>query len=94
MGPTLEQQIFGLAIGVLVAGLAQAFFQLPTLSREGYRYQWVSPWRDPTVREVVRKMLPGSIGVAAFQINVLVTLLLLILVREIHCRDVQTTPCA
>ena len=28
---------------------------------------------DPTVREVVQKMLPGSIGVAAFQINVLVT---------------------
>ena len=73
MGPTLQQQIFGLAIGVLVAGLAQAFFQLPSLSREGYRYQWVSPWHDPTVREVVRKMLPGSIGVAAFQINVLVT---------------------
>jgi len=46
---------------------------LPTLTREGYRYQWVSPWRDPTVREVVVKMLPGSIGVAAFQINVLLT---------------------
>ncbi len=73
MGVTLEQQIFGLAIGVLVAGLAQAFFQLPTLTREGYRYQWTSPWRDPTVREVVMKMLPGSIGVAAFQINVLLT---------------------
>ena len=58
---------------MVVAGLAQAFFQLPSLSREGYRYEWVSPWRDPTVREVVRKMLPGSIGVAAFQINVLVT---------------------
>src|SRR5678815_5018048 len=73
MGRTLEQQIFGLAIGVLVAGLAQAFFQVPSLSREGYRYHWVSPRRDPTVGEVVRKMLPGSIGVAAFQINVLVT---------------------
>ena len=73
MGRRLEEQIFGLAIGVLVAGLAQAFFQLPSLSREGYRYAWVSPWRDPTVREVVQKMLPGSIGVAAFQINVLVT---------------------
>jgi putative peptidoglycan lipid II flippase len=73
MGRSLEEQIFGLAIGVLVAGLAQAFFQLPSLSREGYRYEWVSPWRDPTVREVVQKMLPGSIGVAAFQINVLVT---------------------
>jgi putative peptidoglycan lipid II flippase len=73
MGPSKTQQVFGLAIGVLLAGLAQAFFQLPTLSREGYDYRWVSPWRDPTVREVVRKMLPGSIGVAAFQINVLVT---------------------
>src|SRR5215471_5579552 len=73
MGPALEQQIFGLAIGVLVAGLAQAFFQLPSLAKEGYRYQWVSPWREPTVREVVRKMVPGSIGVAAFQINVLLT---------------------
>jgi putative peptidoglycan lipid II flippase len=73
MGQRLDQQIFGLAIGVLVAGLAQAFFQLPTLAREGFRFQWVSPWNDPTVGEVVRKMLPGSIGVAAFQINVLLT---------------------
>jgi putative peptidoglycan lipid II flippase len=72
MGATLPDQIRGLAIGVVLAGLAQAFFQLPSLQREGYGYQWVSPWRDPTVRQVVRKMLPGSIGVAAFQINVLV----------------------
>jgi putative peptidoglycan lipid II flippase len=73
MGQKLETQIFGLAIGVLVAGLAQTGFQVPSLWRQGYRYQWVSPWRDPTVREVVRKMLPASVGVAAFQINVLVT---------------------
>jgi putative peptidoglycan lipid II flippase len=71
MGHKLEDQILGLAIGVVLAGIAQAFFQLPSLTREGYRYEWVSPWRDPTVREVARKMLPGSIGVAAFQINVL-----------------------
>jgi putative peptidoglycan lipid II flippase len=73
LGVELQTQIFGLAIGVLVAGLAQALFQLPSLTREGYRYHWVSPWGDPTVGEVVRKMLPGSIGVAAFQINVLLT---------------------
>jgi putative peptidoglycan lipid II flippase len=73
MGLKLEEQIFGLAIGVVVAGLAQAVFQMPGLRREGYRYAWVSPWDDPTVREVVVKMIPGSIGVAAFQINVLVT---------------------
>jgi len=72
MGTTLPDQIRGLAIGVVLAGLAQAFFQLPSLQREGYEYEWVSPWRNSTVREVVRKMLPGSLGVAAFQINVLV----------------------
>lgn len=73
MGLKLEEQIFGLAIGVVVAGLAQAAFQLPGLRHEGYRYAWVSPWKDPTVRQVAVKMIPGSIGVAAFQINVLAT---------------------
>lgn len=73
LGATLEQQIFALAIGVLVAGFVQMVFQLPSLRGEGYRFAWVSPWNDPTVREVVKKLIPGSIGVAAFQINVLVT---------------------
>ena len=55
------------------AGTAQAAYQLPNLRREGFRYRWVSPWRDATVREVVRKMVPGMLGVAAFQLNVMVT---------------------
>ena len=49
--------IFALASGVLVAGVAQALFQLPPLRREGFRYHWVSPWRDETVRRVVRQMM-------------------------------------
>jgi putative peptidoglycan lipid II flippase len=69
----LEQRIFGLAVGVVIAGLVQACFQIPSLRKEGFQYRWVSPWGDPTVRDVVRKMIPGSIGVAAFQINVLIT---------------------
>jgi putative peptidoglycan lipid II flippase len=73
MGPRLETRIFALAIGVLLAGVAQALFQVPTLRGEGFRYRWISPWRDPTVREVVKKMVPSVIGVAAFQINVMVT---------------------
>jgi putative peptidoglycan lipid II flippase len=73
MGEKLEQQIFGLAIGVVIAGVAQAAFQLPLLLKQGFRFQWVSPWRDETVRRVVAKMIPGAVGVAAFQINVLIT---------------------
>jgi len=66
----LPVQIFALAYGVLAAGVAQAAFQMPTLWRDGFRYHWVSPWGNPTVRRVVRQMIPGTVGVAAFQINV------------------------
>jgi putative peptidoglycan lipid II flippase len=73
MGPRLETRVFALAVGVLLAGVAQVLFQVPTLRGEGFRYRWVSPWHDPTVREVVRKMIPSTIGVATFQINVMLT---------------------
>jgi putative peptidoglycan lipid II flippase len=66
----LPVEIFALAYGVLAAGVAQAAFQVPTLWRDGFRYRWVSPWRNETVRLVVTRMIPGTIGVAAFQLNV------------------------
>jgi len=72
-GDDLGEQIFALAFGVLVAGVAQAGFQLPYLYREGYRLRWVTPWRNDSVREVVRKMIPATIGVAAFQFNIIIT---------------------
>ena len=70
LGTELHEKVFALAIGVVVAGLAQAWFQLPALHREGFRYRWVSPWRNETVRRVVLQMLPATLGVAAYQINV------------------------
>jgi putative peptidoglycan lipid II flippase len=73
LGVQLPDKIFGLAIGVLLAGLVQAGFQLPVLWKDGFQYQWVAPWKNETVRHVARQMIPGTIGVAAFQINVLLT---------------------
>ncbi|MGB9601426.1 MAG: murein biosynthesis integral membrane protein MurJ [Limisphaerales bacterium] len=73
LGATLETQIYGLAIGVLIAGVVQASFQLPTLYKEGFRPEWVSPFKDPTVHIVLKRMIPGTLGVAAYQINMLVT---------------------
>ncbi|PYI88124.1 MAG: murein biosynthesis integral membrane protein MurJ, partial [Verrucomicrobia bacterium] len=72
-GTKLDTQIFALAVGVLVAGFAQMTYQLPALRREGFHYRWEPPWHDETVKRVVRQMVPGAIGVAAFQINVLLT---------------------
>ena len=73
MSGGLENQIFGLALGVLVAGLAQMLFQWPTLHREGFRWHWASPFSNETVRIVVERMIPGTLGVAAFQVNIFLT---------------------
>ncbi|HRI14626.1 MAG TPA: murein biosynthesis integral membrane protein MurJ [Verrucomicrobiota bacterium] len=72
-GTTLETQVFGLAVGVLLAGVVQAGFQWPALRKEGFRYRWVNPLGDPTVAEVVRRMAPATLGAAAYQFNVVLT---------------------
>lgn len=72
-GGRIETQVFGLAVSILLAGLAQALFQLPGLWRAGFRPAWVAPWQNETVREVVRRMGPATVGAAAFQLNVTIT---------------------
>lgn len=69
----MDKKIFALAVGVLVAGMAQFLFQLPLLRKEGFRWHWVSPWRNKMVSGVVGKMVPAAIGAAAFQINLVAT---------------------
>jgi putative peptidoglycan lipid II flippase len=69
----LERQVFALAIGVLIAGVVQMAFQLPQLSREGFRYRWISPKKNETVQRVATQMGPAILGVAAYQLNVLAT---------------------
>ena len=68
-GAELHRQIYALAVGVVVAGVAQAAFQVPSLISEGFRFRWLNPLREPAVREVARRMGPSVIGVAAFQVN-------------------------
>jgi putative peptidoglycan lipid II flippase len=72
-GETLNQQIVVLAVSMLIAGVAQAAYQVPTLHKEGFRFQWINPFKNDVVHTVVMKMIPGMMGVAAFQLNVLIT---------------------
>jgi putative peptidoglycan lipid II flippase len=46
--------------------------QWPALHREGFRFRFKLAPRDPGMREVLRLMIPGTVGLAAVQINVLV----------------------
>ena len=68
--------IAAVAIGVLVGGLAQWAVQWPLLRREGFRYTPALDWRDERLRNVLMLMGPGTIGLAATQVNVFVNTLL------------------
>lgn len=62
----------GLAIGTLLGGLGQVLLQWPQLHREGYRFHFRFAPSDPRLREILLLMAPGTIGLAAVQVNQLV----------------------
>ena len=66
------QPIVAIAIGTVLGGLGQIALQWPVLRREGFRYHPIVDFRDPKLREVLRLMGPGTLGLAAVQINVFV----------------------
>jgi putative peptidoglycan lipid II flippase len=60
------------ALATLVGGLGQLVIQWPPLRKEGFRYRPVLDLRDEGLRRVLLLMGPGTLGMAATQINVLV----------------------
>ena len=66
----------GLAIGTLVGGVAQVALQWPALIRAGFRFRPQFGFSDPRFREIVRLMIPGTLGLAAAQVNQLVNVYL------------------
>jgi putative peptidoglycan lipid II flippase len=65
-----------LAIGTLAGGAGQVLLQWPSLRRQGFRFHFRFAPRDPRFREVVALMIPGTIGLAAVQVNQLVNMYL------------------
>ena len=68
-----QPPIVAIAIGALLGGAGQVAAQWPTLRAEGFRYRMILEPRDPGLREVVMLMGPGTLGLAATQINLLVS---------------------
>jgi putative peptidoglycan lipid II flippase len=68
--------IAAIAIGTLVGGVAQVALQWPLLRREGFAYRPALHWNDEGLRRVLVLMGPGTIGVAATQVNVFVNTVL------------------
>jgi putative peptidoglycan lipid II flippase len=65
-----------MAVGVLAGGTAQALCQLPALLKTGTRFGFMAPreaFRDPGMRKVFALLAPTLLGMAAYQVNDLVS---------------------
>jgi putative peptidoglycan lipid II flippase len=70
------EPIVAIAIGTLLGGVAQLAIQWPTMHGEGFRYRFDVDWQDPGLRRMLTLMGPGTVGLAATQVNVFVNTLL------------------
>lgn len=69
--------IFGMAVGVVVGGFFQFYIQWWQVRRLGFKLSEFSkiilnPWRIPEVKTVLWLMIPGTIGLAATQLGILI----------------------
>jgi len=68
-----QPAILAMAAGVVLGGLLQFVCQLPALAKLGFRFRFEWPRADAGVRRVASLMLPATVGLAATQVNVLVS---------------------
>ncbi len=76
LGATPDEQIFGVAWGVFVAGVVQLGIQMPALIRRGYQPGFQLDLRDTRVIRVFTLMGPAALGLAVTQVNVMINSLL------------------
>lgn len=69
-------EITGMAIGAMLGGLLQFTVQLPSLVRKGWKFCWNLDFKDPGIRKIGKLMIPGTVGLAATQVNVAVNTIL------------------
>ncbi len=72
--PELPAQwaIIGMAIGVVIGGIAQIGIQLPSLFKVGFSFKPLLSFTDKGVKRIIRLMIPALIGTSAIEVKVLV----------------------
>ena len=72
LGPLFEDEIDAYAIGVLAGTAAQFLITLPVLKRLDFRLELAFDLRDPRLRQVLRLMLPVTIGLGVINFDLLI----------------------
>ena len=70
LAPRMEEPIFALALGVLVAGVVQLAFLLPFLASLRLLVAPRLKWAHEGVRRIARLLLPAVFGASVAQINI------------------------
>jgi len=68
-----ELPVYAFALGVMIGGAIQMFFQLPYIFKAGIRLRPRFNWKNPAVVKILRLMLPGMLGAGVYQINVVIS---------------------
>ena len=78
LSPYLNNPARAMAVGVLIGGSIQAFFQLPYVLKAGFRFTFTGlkkAFTNEGTRKVLKLIAHTIIGMAAYQINILVSLI-------------------
>ena len=81
-GARPDEHVFALGLGVLFGGAVQLAMQIPVLRRKGFTLVIGRVWTHPEIRRIVRLMIPATIGLAVYQVNLLVDNLVASLLPE------------
>ena len=77
-----QAPIYSLAIGVIVGGIGQLAFQIPSLLRIGFNFRFIIDFADVGLRRIGRLISPMIMGLSASRINILINTLLASLLIE------------
>ncbi len=67
-----QPPIVGMAFGTLIGGFCQLAIQLPSLHRTGFRYRPQLNIKDSGLIQILKLMLPATIGLSATQLNIFI----------------------
>ncbi|SKA11868.1 putative peptidoglycan lipid II flippase [Trichlorobacter thiogenes] len=70
--PFFQYPITALAVGVLIGGLIQLLLQLPVLWSKGFPIRPQFEFNDPKVRKIALLMVPATLGVGVYYLNITV----------------------
>ena len=65
------EQIYGLAVGVLIAGILQVLVLMPVLHRFGFRFRFIFRGQSKNLAEFFRIVGPGLVGAGIYPVNII-----------------------